>query len=274
MRNRIEKTEAVVLRVSPFSRTSHVVTWLAPEFGKLATVVKGACRPKSPFLGQYDLYYTCELLFYARERNGLHIARECTPANIRSTLRTDWRASSCASYLCDLVSRVSIRGHQHEIYDLTVAALDSLCTDGASSQFVFWSELKLLGCLGLSPQLTKCPACDRNLDGIASTDFSHDRGGILCRDCARHQGSTVTRIQPDVLAMLRNWQRATSPRAATTTRCTPKQLAAFREILGMFLPYHLDMPTMPRSRSLALDIVSYARGSMNRSGRSTGTINH
>jgi len=257
MKTTIEKTQAVVLRVSPFSRTSHVVTWLTPEFGNLATVVKGACRPKSSFLGQYDLYYTCELLFYARERNGLHIARECSPLNMRTALRTNWRASACASYLCDLVSRVSVRGHQHEIYDLTVGALDSLCADGASSQFLFWAELKLLECLGLSPQLNKCPACDRRLDNIASTDFSHDRGGVLCRNCAQHQGRTVTRVQPDVLAMLRNWQRAASPRAATSTKCKPEQLAAFREILGIFLPYHLDMPTMPRSRSLALDTICF-----------------
>lgn len=257
MKSTIEKTHALVLRVSPFSRTSHVVTWLTPEFGRLATVVKGACRPKSPFLGQYDLYYTCELLFYARERNNLHIARECTPINMRTTLRTDWRASSCASYLCDIISRVSVRGHQHDIYDLTTTALDALCADGVSPQFVFWTELKLLDCLGLSPQLTKCPACARNLTGTASTELSYDRGGILCHDCAPRQGKTTTRVPPDVLAMLRNWQRAASPRAAASTRCTPQQLSAFREILGMFLPYHLDMPTIPRSRSLALDTICF-----------------
>ena len=33
--SRIERTEAIVLRVAPYSRTSHVVTWLTPEPGRL-----------------------------------------------------------------------------------------------------------------------------------------------------------------------------------------------------------------------------------------------
>ena len=48
------KTEAICLDIRPWSRTSHVVSWLTP-MGKVSTVVKGAVRAKSQFLGQYDL---------------------------------------------------------------------------------------------------------------------------------------------------------------------------------------------------------------------------
>ena len=37
------KTEAICLDIRPWSRTSHVVSWLTP-MGKVATVVKGAVR--------------------------------------------------------------------------------------------------------------------------------------------------------------------------------------------------------------------------------------
>ena len=77
MQSRILKTDALALRVSPFSRTSHVVRWLTASHGTIATLVKGACRPKSRFLGQYDTACTSELLFYERAGNGLHIAKEC-----------------------------------------------------------------------------------------------------------------------------------------------------------------------------------------------------
>ena len=103
----ILRTEAIALRVSPFSRTSHVVTWLSPEHGRLATVVKGACRPKSAFLGQYDLFATCELLFYRRDHDGAHAIRECSPLEPRDELRDDWRRVTTASYLCDLLARVT-----------------------------------------------------------------------------------------------------------------------------------------------------------------------
>jgi len=72
----ILKSPAIVLRFNPFANTSRVVVWLTRDHGKLATLVKGAQRPKSPFLGQFDLFYTCELLFYARaDRQRAHIAR-------------------------------------------------------------------------------------------------------------------------------------------------------------------------------------------------------
>ena len=51
------KSEAICLDIRPWSRTSHVVEWLTPH-GKIRTLVKGAVRPKSAFLGQYDLNYT------------------------------------------------------------------------------------------------------------------------------------------------------------------------------------------------------------------------
>ena len=80
------KTEATCLRISPWSRTSHVVSWLTPS-GRVATLVKGAVRPKSAFLGQYDLFYRCDLLYYARASGDLHALREVTPRNLRAHLR-------------------------------------------------------------------------------------------------------------------------------------------------------------------------------------------
>ena len=66
MAGEIIKTQGIVLTVHPWSRTSHVVTWLTPDHGPVTTLVKGAVRPKSAFLGQYDLFYTCDILYYAR----------------------------------------------------------------------------------------------------------------------------------------------------------------------------------------------------------------
>lgn len=87
----LKKTDAICLRISPWSRTSHVVSWLTPE-GLLSTVVKGAERPKSMFLGQYDLNYTCELVYYARGFREARALRECSPLVFRSPLREDWRS--------------------------------------------------------------------------------------------------------------------------------------------------------------------------------------
>lgn len=59
----IIKTTGLVLRLDPFSKTSQVITWLTPDHGRTVTLAKGAKRVKSNLVGQYDCFYTCELLF-------------------------------------------------------------------------------------------------------------------------------------------------------------------------------------------------------------------
>ena len=103
MAGEIIKTDGIVLAIHPWSRTSHIVTWLTPDHGCVTTLVKGAVRPKSAFLGQYDLFYTCDLLYYARARGDLHALRETTPRNLREGLRGLWRETAVAGYAAGLV---------------------------------------------------------------------------------------------------------------------------------------------------------------------------
>ena len=67
----IVKTNAIPLTITPFGNTSHIVQWLTRENGKISTIIKGAQRPKSGFWGQYDFFDTTELLFYAKNRDGV-----------------------------------------------------------------------------------------------------------------------------------------------------------------------------------------------------------
>ena len=103
MAGEIIKTQGIVLTVHPWSRTSHIVTWLTPDHGPVTTLVKGAVRPKSAFLGQYDLFYTCDILYYARATADLHALREVTPRTFRENLRGRWRETALAGYAAGLM---------------------------------------------------------------------------------------------------------------------------------------------------------------------------
>ncbi len=253
----IEKTPAIVLRFYPFSDTSRVVAWLTPSAGRIATMVKGSQRPKSFFLGQYDLFYTCELVYYARERTGMHIARECAPLKTRDRFRTDWRACAAASYLSDLLFRVSPPDAPHaNLFGLLDEGLDHLANEGGTAAYVYWFELKLLEALGLAPRLRHCLDCRRELPpGARPLRFSYARGGILCPQCVREDIEHSVGISPDTLAMLTAWQRARTPHAAFRTLGTPRQIGDIERLLGLFLHYHLD--TALPSRNVALSMLRY-----------------
>ena len=253
----IIKTEAVALRVSPFSRTSHVVSWFTAGYGRITTIIKGAQRPRSAFLGQYDLFYTCELLFYSRERNGAHIARECCPINTRKSFRRNWKACAAASYVCDLVSQSTAHNEHHiELYDLISTSLDSLCEHVEPAQIVTWFELKFAGLMGFAPRLTSCSACGKAIAGRTASRFSSVRGGMLCGGCASFSQDGLLPLSPDVIAILRNWQKSGTINIACTIRCTGNQLSTLLDITGNFLNYHMDIGMIRASRKVMLDVLS------------------
>ena len=154
------RADAICLAVRPWSRTSHVVSWLTGE-GRVSTLVKGAVRPKSAFLGQYDVNYTCEILFYARAHGELHALRECSATNRRDRLRDDYRALALADYFRKTAGELAPAGPEAAEWRLALGdALDSLCerreataVDSLGRLLAF--EMRVLGLSGLSPDLSE-----------------------------------------------------------------------------------------------------------------------
>lgn len=250
----ILRSEAIAIRVSPHSQTSQVVIWLTPESGRVVTLVKGACRPKSDFLGQYDLFTTSELLYYDRNREGIHIARECTLLNPRLGLRANWRAAAAASYICDLAARtMDGEGQVAGAYELVRGMLDQLEGEGVSIPIILWFELQLLDRLGLSPRLDACVVCGAAVDAEPELLFSAGDGGLRCRGCGRAEGQ---RIGADSIAMLSRWQKSDGPAVAWRTRGTPRQMEEVATLMGEFLHYHLDVGPLVESRRAAMAVLA------------------
>ncbi|MCE9613160.1 MAG: DNA repair protein RecO [Lentisphaerae bacterium] len=258
------KTEAITLRVTPYSNTSQIVTWIAASGEVLTTMIKGACRPKSAFLGQYDLFGTSELLFYRSHGDGMHVARECAMLEPRLKLRQDWKAFACASYVCHFILTTSMAGESYpHAYRLASTVLDALSLKRARLEATFWFELQWLGHLGFAPQLFACTRCRRPL---AQTEAAPRWGveGVICQACSQaHPGAQSATtgtlpLRPDLLAILRRWQSQPQPRILATTQCSPRQLLEFNRLLGIVISYHMDNP--PESRKIALDLMHAGAG--------------
>lgn len=217
------KSEAVCLAIRPWSRTSHVVSWLTPQ-GKVGTVVRGAVRPKSFFLGQYDLNYTCEILYYGRARGDLHALRDCAPLKRRDALRDDFRALALAGYFRRLVSDYAPAGPDCAgWYALVSDALDALAepSDGAAPLLpsLLRFELDVLHLLGLSPEIE-----------AASGSF-------------RLRGERAIPISAAVAAYLRD------PSRPTENLQVPLDAA---RVIGVFYQFHVDCAVDVRRSVLAL----------------------
>ena len=227
------RTEAVCLDIRPWSRTSHVVSWLTPD-GKVTTVVKGAVRPKSAFLGQYDLNYTCDILYYARTCGEAHALRDCLPLKTREPLRGDYRKLALAGYFRHLASELAPAGPDCAAwYGRLASALDALPSvrrkDLVSVLVRF--ELDVLRLAGLSPDFS---GYDRKAEwspfSLETASFSSVEGRSI-------------RISRDVAEYL------SSPACSPRNDGTPLDAA---RVIGVFYQFHMGISAVVRRTVLGL----------------------
>ena len=216
------KSEAICLGIIPWSRTSHIVKWLTRR-GRLLSVVKGAVRPKSQFLGQYDLNYTCEIVHYLGGAGELHALRECVPVKLREGLRGDYRRLLLAEHFRTLAETLAPPGDDAGDWFLLLdRALDRLA-DGDSPRPIaelIDFELKVLDLSGLSPDISA--AGD-------SIELRGERRIPVSREVADCLANPLKEEDPQIL------------------------LDAAR-VIGVFYSFHLDFP--PDGRRAVLKAIS------------------
>lgn len=261
---RLLTSEAICLNVRPFSKTSHMVTWLTRTHGCLTTPIKGAQRPKSAFLGKYDIGYTCELIFYAHGRNGVHHIRECSPLNFREGLHHAWFRAAAASYLCDLTLRTIPAEQIHDHLYVTLAtALETLqhCQRHEASLAVLWYECALLQGLGVAPDFSRCPHCPEE----TFLTFSLEEGRGICEHRPSRLRQPVTMaLHTEMRHLFKHFADTPLPTVLESARQSNRVddlgrpepfsgMFSLRRFLGVFMTEHLDV--LPGSRRTMLDVL-------------------
>jgi DNA repair protein RecO (recombination protein O) len=152
----IENATGLVLRTRPLTETSLIVHWLTPDFGRIATVAKGARRPKSPFAGKLDLFYAADFSFSRSRSSDLHNLREVKLHATHGAIREDILKLQQAAYAVNFIGQATeTETPLPAVYKLLRGFLENLCRQKAASQTVFAFELKLLRELGLEPNLAE-----------------------------------------------------------------------------------------------------------------------
>jgi DNA repair protein RecO (recombination protein O) len=208
----IETGAGLILRTRPLTDTSLIVHWLTADFGRIATVAKGARRQKSPFAGKLDLFYLGDFSFQRSRRSELHQLREVSLRDAHAAIRTEMEYLQQASYCAALVEQTTEMDTPiPEIFSLMTGLLKNLPKYVPQSQTLFAFEVKLLSELGLQP------------------DFENEK------------------LNPDLKQILRillvsDWA------ALSRLKLSRSQIVALRQYLQGFLVYHLGKVPTTRSR--------------------------
>jgi DNA repair protein RecO (recombination protein O) len=150
-----ESATGLIVRTRPLTESSLIIHWLTPELGRLATVAKGARKPKSTFRGKLDLFYLADFNFARSRRSDLHTLREVVLRETHADLRRDLSFLQQASYCAALIEQATeTETPIPVVYELMREFLSILPKQPCRPQILLAFELKLLLDLGLEPNWT------------------------------------------------------------------------------------------------------------------------
>lgn len=235
-RERVYRTEAIVLRRTDFGEADRLLTVFTPERGKVKLIAKGARKPSSRKSGHVELF--SRGLFLVAAGHELDIITQAETIEPYRPLREDLLRTTYAYYVAELADGFAAeRDENRPVYDLLKAAFGWLCTTEDLQLAARYFELHLLGLVGFQPQLFVCTGCQKVLEPEVNYLSAAD-GSVLCARC-RHDRVGTTELSVNALKVLRflqtrEWEACRLLKLAAATH------AEVEQAMSCYITYHLE----------------------------------
>lgn len=196
------KTEGLVIRSMPMGETSKLVTFFTRELGILKVVAKGARSSKSRLGAALELLTVSRIVYYEKENRELQFLSQADLVEFFANLPADLEKWGYANACAELVYRAPTSAEATaKLYPILLNTLRGLNEKTAEARICFWGfQMKLLGVLGLAPNLRRCLNCStvpiflqskthdpKTVSADANSIVHHfdiSRGGFLCNNCS------------------------------------------------------------------------------------------
>jgi DNA repair protein RecO (recombination protein O) len=214
MRDRIFKTEAIVLSRLDYAEADRILVVFTPYRGKLDVIAKGARKALSR-LGPHLDFFARVNLNLTRGRD-LDVVTGVETLDPYVRLRQNLDAYGHACYFVELIKGLTQPRQEHrEVYDLLSRSL-VLLDDGVEPWVIARHfELALLHALGYRPELFHCVNC-KEVIAAERNSFSSEHGGLLCPRCRNEDPASIP-LSVNAQKYLRTLERSGLAAAARFT---------------------------------------------------------
>lgn len=235
-RERVYRTEAVVLRRGDLGEADRLLTVYSPTYGKLRLVAKGVRRPTSRKAGHLEPLTRVELLL-AKGRE-LDVITQAQALQTYPLPAGDLERLGYAFYAVELLDRFSVAdGEARRPYRLLIDTLERLSAGVEAAPAIRHFELELLDLSGFRPELFRCVGCSAEIRPEAQF-FSAEGGGVLCPSCGA-QGRDALPVSLAALRLVRHYQRS-SYAASASVRVRPEVMQEVERLLQVYLSHLLE----------------------------------
>jgi DNA repair protein RecO (recombination protein O) len=240
-RERVYRTEAIVLRRTDFGEADRLLTVFTPGRGKLRLVAKGARKPSSRKSGHVELFSLGQ--FMVAVGRDLDIVTQAETVEPFLPLREDLVRTTYAYYVAELADAFTAeRDENGLLFRLLIDAYGWLCDADDLPLVARYYELHLLGLIGYQPQLFACVGCKKPLEPEVSYMSAAD-GGVLCRTCG-YNWLGASELSVNALKVLRFLQTR-EWETCRLLRLSPGTHAEVERVMNDYITYHLERK--PRS---------------------------
>lgn len=235
-RERLYRTEGIVLKRSDFGEADRLLVLFTPGHGKVRLLAKGVRKVPSRKAGHVEPFMRSQFLV-ARGRS-LDIITQAETLDAYAGLRDALVPATYAYYLVELVDAFSEEGGENEpLYRLLAFALERLAAGDEPGMLARLFEIKLLNCTGYRPELRRCVACGAP-HKPAAVFLSPNEGGMRCPGCGQGAGG-LQRVSLAAFKVLRYLQ-GQEYAAVSALQLRPSTAREVEQVLHRYLTFVLE----------------------------------
>ncbi|MEH6973171.1 DNA repair protein RecO [Bacillus sp. JJ675] len=175
----LTKCEGIVLRTNDYGETNKILTIMTREHGKIGVLARGAKKPNSRLSAISQPFLYASFLF--RKSSGLGTLEQGEMLESMRNIREDLFLTAHAAYIAELMDKGTDEKKPNPfLFELLLQSMRRL-NEGTDPDIITnLIEVKMLGVMGLYPELDECVHC-KSKDG--TFHFSIRDNGFICHRC-------------------------------------------------------------------------------------------
>ena len=238
----IVKAEGIVIRTMNMRETSKLVTLFTRELGILMLDAKGVRSGKSRIGAALEPLTVSRVVYYHRETRDIQFLTQADVVEFFPNLPADLEKWGYANACAELVARAQTSAEATaRLYPILLNTLRAMNEPSAGARVCFWGfQMKLLGILGVAPNLRQCLNCRSGLPaGGAEMAYHFDfaRGGFFCSNCSSEAGLHL--LAGETLRRLAEFQSLPAEKLAPG-KIAPSIQRQIENFFRSYFAFHLE----------------------------------